>query len=260
MKYLNELNEIRNLINAISSSDNYASKLDDEELSDGVTYLKTKDTGLSCDIIVDCGETYKLYNHPLCVYIVNGNDVEPVVVSSTPFSPKGKSVPTDVASFIQNCLSTLTGFANLKIDGGDFYDVIEGYKEARIEEAPRLVVEMSNYGPDKTGLPIWVYVDDTNSYLKSGHNGSYRMKFQQDKDVKNPRLWMPITIPDLTILEKDNIPPCKESSKNINLVLQWAKGNLNLLIQLRDGEITGADFKQSMKTMAEIKVIIDSEC
>ena len=52
----------------------YAQTLQDEELTEGVTYLHQRDTGLPCDIIVDCGKTYEYYNHPLCLYIVNGNN------------------------------------------------------------------------------------------------------------------------------------------------------------------------------------------
>ena len=121
------------------------------------------------------------------------------------------------------------------------------------------VTEMSNYGPDKTGLPIWVYIDDTNSYLNSGHNGSYRMKFQQDKDISNPRMWMPIAIPSMEIMDNGNLPPIKIPQKHVNLVLTWANGNLELLERLRDGLINGVEFKQQMKTMKEIEVMTASE-
>lgn len=258
MKYEEEIKEIREMMDSISNTGIYARKLDDEELSDGVTYLYTKDTGLSKDIIVDSAETYKYFNHPLCIYVVEDNNVFPIVVSQTPFTPFKQKVSPDIIMFVQHFASTLKELADMDIDSGDFFDMIEQYRD-NLQQPKKMVIEMSNYGPDKTGLPIWVYVDDTGSYLNSGHNGSYRMKFQQDKGIKNPRLWMPIMLPDMIIMD-GNVPPCKEPQKNVNLVLKWAKGNLELLLKLRDKEITGREFKEQMKTMREITVITDSEC
>lgn len=48
----------------------------------------------------------------------------------------------------------------MEIDGSDFFDGIEEYKENKLLERS-IISEKSNYGPDKTGLPISVYVDDT---------------------------------------------------------------------------------------------------
>ena len=60
-----------------------------------------------------------------------------------------------------------------KISGDEFFDLID-------KNQLSLVGEMSILSPDKTGLDIFVYVDDTGSFNTSGHNGSYRIKFQQD--------------------------------------------------------------------------------
>ena len=257
-----EITEIREMLDnftrLVNKQNNYAKTVNDEELKEGVTYLSKKDTGLSEDIIVDCGETYKIYNHKLCLYIVKNNEVYPVLISDNPISPTGAALPLDIERFIRDEVEVLVKFANMEIDGGDFFDAIKNWK-LKTKSSYGLVVEMSNYGPDKTGLPVWVYVDDTGSYLRSGHNGSYRIKFQQDKSIKNPRLWMPITIPGLEVLEKSKVPPCKEPSKNVEMVIKWAKYNLPSLIKLRDGEITGAEFKEQMITMDEIAVLMDSE-
>ena len=63
------------------SEGKYASTLQDEELTEGVTYLYAKNTGLPFDIIVDCGRTYEYYGHPLCLYIVNGDNVIPINIT-----------------------------------------------------------------------------------------------------------------------------------------------------------------------------------
>ena len=250
--------EINNYLAKNIVAEGYAKTLQDEELTEGVTYLHQRDTGLPCDIIVDCGKTYECYNHPLCLYVVNGNNVYPVdIVKDTTSSLE---IPSEIVMFIKDNYDSLCAFANMEIDGPEFFDIIESYKNSHTYHySASYVTEMSNYGPDKTGLPIWVYIDDTNSYLNSGHNGSYRMKFQQDKDVSNPRMWMPIAIPSMEIMDNGNLPPIKIPQKHVNLVLTWVNGNLELLERLRDGLINGVEFKQQMKTMKEIEVMTASE-
>lgn len=236
---------------------NCARKRSDKELSHGVTFLKDTDTGLSCDIIVDCGERYKKFNHPLCIYVVNGDEVVPVTVSEFPKTEEMNKVPIDVISFIIDNATLLKEFADMNISGPKFFNAIDSYMESK--EKRGIVVEMSNYGPDDTGLPIWVYVDDTDSYIRSGHNGSYRIKFQQDKDIKDPERWMPVTIPGLKIMKSKNVPPCKEPKRNVNKVILWAKYNTDLLLKLKNKEITGKAFAKSMFTLKDIKVILKSE-
>ena len=63
------------------SEGKYASTLQNEELTEGVTYRYAKNTGLPFDIIVDCGRTYEYYGHPLCLYIVNGDNVMPINIT-----------------------------------------------------------------------------------------------------------------------------------------------------------------------------------
>ena len=138
------------------------------------------------------------------------------------------------------------------------YNEIKHYRQAKT--APlHMVVEMATYGPEQTGLPVKVYVDDTKSYMRSGHNQSYRFKYQQDTNISNPRQWIPVTIPDLQIMNNGKLPPSVIQQRKVNLVLQWAKGNMNLLLQLRDDKINGEYFKENMKTLDEIKVIITSD-
>lgn len=67
---------------------------------------------------------------------------------------------------------------------------------------------------------------------------------------------MPITIPGLKIMEKGNIPPCKIPQKHVNMVLKWAKGNTELLLKLKNKEITPTEFNNSFKRMEEIEVIL----
>lgn len=259
MRYNEEIEEIRSMMNTISSpQDNYPKTIYDEELSEGVTYLTRKDTDLSVDIIVDSGETYKVYSHPLCLFVVDGDIVHPVTISHKPSSNNGYNIPQDVINFIEQNFVVLIEFANLKIDGSKFFNAIREWKREKDNQV-HIVAEMSTYSPESTGLPVWVYVDDTGSYLNSGHNGSYRIKFQQDKEIKNPRLWMPIALPSLEIMDKETVPPCTIPQRKVNKVIEWAKGNLELLIKLRDKEISGTDFEARMLKMKDIKVLLDSK-
>lgn len=259
MKHRDEINEIRDMIDVMKPSNNvnFSHTIYDEELTEGVTYLSKNDTGLSSDVIVDTGETYKYSNHPLCLYVVDGKNVHPVSITEVPSSFDGYNVPNDIIIFIRQNLNTLIEVADLKIDGYEFFERIEEWEKS--DHGVSFIAEMSTFPPQKTGLPVYVYIDDTGSYKNSGHNQSYRMKFQQDKDITNPRKWLPIAIPSLEIMDKDTVPSCTIPKRDVNMVLEWAKANLELLLDLRDGKITGEYFKKNMLKIENIKVILSSQ-
>jgi predicted nucleotidyltransferase len=110
------------------STENFARSIDDEKLTECVTYLTREQTNLSKDIIVDTGATYKHYKYPLCLYVVTGETVIPVTVSSNPKVYGDRdNVPSDVIQFIINNKTLLEDVANITIDSWDFYDGIEKY-------------------------------------------------------------------------------------------------------------------------------------
>lgn len=49
------------------------------------------------------------------------------------------------------------------------------------------------------------------------------------------------------------------TAKKVKKVTEWAKGNLDLLLKLRDMEISGAEFEEQMLKMSDIKVLLDSQ-
>ena len=109
------------------SEGKYASTLQDEELTEGVTYLYAKNTRLPFDIIVDCGRTYEYYGHPLCLYIiVNGDNVIPINITKS--IKHSSECPIEIAMFIQDNYNALCAFADMEIDGPDFFDIIKDYK------------------------------------------------------------------------------------------------------------------------------------
>ncbi len=85
-----------------------------------------KNTGLPFDIIVDCGRTYEYCGHPLCLYIVNGDNVIPINITKN--IKHSSECPIEIAMFIQDNYNALCAFANMEIDGPDFFDIIKDYK------------------------------------------------------------------------------------------------------------------------------------
>lgn len=127
------LRNVNSLVRANIVAEGYAKTLQDEELTEGVTYLHQRDTGLPCDIIVDCGKTYEYYNHPLCLYVVNGNNVYPVdIVKDTTSSLE---IPSEIIMFIKDNYDSLCAFANMEIDGPEFFDIVESYKNSHTSKS-----------------------------------------------------------------------------------------------------------------------------
>lgn len=143
--------EIDKYLENETSKNGYAKNLQDEELTEGVTYLHIEETGLPYDIIVDCGKTYEFYNHPLCLYIVNGNDVIPIDITED--INVSSNCPPEIVMFIKDNYGALCAFANMEIDGPDFFDIIKDYKQkVNSYQYSTLIAEMSNYGLDKNGI------------------------------------------------------------------------------------------------------------
>ncbi|MBP5723968.1 MAG: hypothetical protein J6X18_10415 [Bacteroidales bacterium] len=249
-----ELNEIvRKITNEVyqklNEATNYASKLCDNELND-YTYLSAKDTGLPYEIYVDSGQAYKRNKHPLCLYVVRGKNLTPVTISYTPVCLGRLADSKKVKDFIIRNYWALKQYADMDMDSGEFYDSID------FTYAQEFLFEMGNLKPKLTGLPVIVWIDETQAYKRSNHNQSYRMKFQQDKDLKDYYSWMPLLLPSLEIHESDKIPPCKISQDEVNLVIRWAKLNIVGLMLLKDAKISGRDFKRDyMVDVDGVKVI-----
>ena len=135
MKIIKEIKDILKSIRHIKENasifGNCAKTRDDEELMEGVTFLDKKFTKLPCNIIVDTGETYKYYNHPLCLYVVDGDNVIPVTIESQPRIKEGYKVPPEVLPFIMDNITALTDVANFKISGSQFFDSIRMYLKGK---------------------------------------------------------------------------------------------------------------------------------
>lgn len=108
----------------------YSSRITDVELTECVTYLHERETGLPCDVIVDTGESYKEYHHPLCLYVVEGEKVIPVdIVGDMEAVPDG--VPSEILGFIRDNYDTLCLVADMEIDGYEFFDRLGEWAASR---------------------------------------------------------------------------------------------------------------------------------
>lgn len=245
-----ELTEIiKRVVNEVFENSNYASKLSDSELED-FTYLSKTDTSLPYEIFVDSGQGYKRNRHPLCLYIVHGQNLIPVTVSETPICYGRVEKSKIIKDFVKRNYWALRQYADMEISSPEFYDSIDATL------AQSMLNEMGNYYFQDTGLPVIVWVDETQAYKRSPHNKSYRMKFQQDKDLKDQHSWMPLMLPSLEIHENDKIPPCKISKDEVDLVIKWAKLNIQGLMLLKDAKISGKDFKRDyMVDVNGVKVV-----
>ena len=56
---------------------------------------------------------------------------------------------------------------------------------------------------------------------------------------------MPILIPELELHPQDNLPPCKIPQWKVNKVFDWINLNMDGLMKLKDGLITGNVFKKT---------------
>lgn len=125
-----ELNLLRERLIEEGHQLGYASRITDIELTECVTYLHSEETNLPCDIIVDTEETYKVFCHPLCLYVVEGEKVIPVdVVREIETVPDG--VPAEIIGFIRDNYDTLCLVADMKIDGFGFFDRIEAWASGK---------------------------------------------------------------------------------------------------------------------------------
>jgi hypothetical protein len=99
----------------------------DKELSFGVSYIPSYETNLPCDIIVDTSGVYRHYNHPLCLFVVDGENVIPVTIEEIPKAKGSYDIPISLSLFIVDNLEHLVSTANPMADTGDLYDAIENY-------------------------------------------------------------------------------------------------------------------------------------
>lgn len=265
--YKQEINEITDILNTIRNSnglstDNFPKTLGNEEFTENYTCLKGETTGLPCLATFDTGEQYKYYKHPLAMFIINGSiqdkntPVIPVTIEDSPKVFGDIAFSQEVCNFIKRNKQLLIDAANLDIDGADFVDgiIADREKQNRINnDQYSSVCEMSTLKPETTGLPVWIYVDDTQAFMRSGHSGSYRIKYQPKNGSKNPRDWLPIIIPSCKPVIKTN------DKKLEKQVIEWAKLNMDLLLKIRDMQINISEFKNKMHKINNEKVIFDSE-
>ena len=104
------------------------------------------------------------------------------------------------------------------------------------------LMEMSVLRKHETGLPVNIWVDEGQPYIQGGH--WKRIKFQNDKaDHPDSNSMIPMSIsekPEVKVKKYDL------SEQDINLIKQFVKINLDILLKLGDS-IGIVEFAKQMK-------------
>jgi hypothetical protein len=106
--------------------------------------------------------------------------------------------------------------------------------------------EMSGLRKRDSGLPVNLWLDDSEHYRRTGH--WKRIKFQGDHgDKANPGNMFNMTISENPeIMPKSAVTQIKLSAKEIEKIRQFVKNNYKLLSKLADQDITVFDFFKKM--------------
>ena len=216
----------------------------------GYTRLSSKETGLKNDIFVDDSSLYQEYNHPLWLYVLNGNDdiydVIPISISYNPQilmkNPKLNFSRNDLRKifiFIKKNKKALDDCANGFIDSFELIDKIRPINN--INES--ILFEMANLMPSTTKLATSIWLDP--GHKDNVKHNTPRIKFKGIPSEKGISNLIPISIEDEPHILVDN-PIIELSSKEMQQLKKFIRLNKDNLIALYNNEITISDFKKLM--------------
>ena len=130
----------------------------------------------------------------------------------------------------------------------NFDDILEEShmmtKEENLRENQKYahLMEMSVLRKHETGLPVNIWVDEGQTYKLGGH--WKRIKFQDDKaDHPDSNSMIPMSISENP---KVNVKNYKLPEQDINLIKQFVKINLDILLKLGDS-IGIVEFTKQMR-------------
>jgi len=234
---------------------------DDMELYEYLCLDKIR-TNLPMRIFVDDGGAYKRHGHPLWLYICNGYSSEspvlPVLISRSPSIPLARyhlNVSEQdlrkVFRFIRENYDLIWDLANDKIVNTEFKKTMKPLTES-FGRNRMSINEMSKLTTDITKLPVDIWVDEIESFRKSGHYK--RIKFPARKDVKTSRGYSSLSITDEP--QCFNIPPKNDlTNATIQALKNFVKKYKFELSNLTSDE----NFQQTGKgiTLDEFKIILN---
>jgi hypothetical protein len=91
------------------------------------------------------------------------------------------------------------------------------------------LMEMSKLTRDETGLPVDIWIDEGNTFIKSGHGK--RIKFQGDKSNQNTNNWIPLTINENPQIPIKNVKHNLDN-KDLNMIKEFVITNYEALNKL----------------------------
>ena len=206
-------------------------------------WLKPNVTNLNVDIFVDDGGSYKRNNHYLLLFARNGYDKS--VSDFIPFSISNQPIILDdnidyhityndifaIQDFICANLKPLIELANSQISHSDFLNSIK-IPSYSIAENKVTINEMATLRSNDSKLPMDIWLDEGGTF--QGH--APRLKFRASNEQKTTREFSSMLLTNPPTIENmpDNSPL---KSKDIKKLKQFVVNNLELLLQLANGQI-----------------------
>ena len=228
-------------------------------------YLDGEQMGLPLNMYVDCGQAYRLDNHPLWLYLTwrdNESEIKdcvpvsisenPCVMTSEPDFPLPKTLWDEVVRFIRINRKNLSDLADYIIHS---YPFMLRMRECLKEDRPSIHLENASYplydmelaeylylSPEQTGLGVDVFIDDREGCAERLHplwmyfrnNYTHAYNFLPVSVEENPKLMLEDVRLDIV-------------SADMNLVIEFVKLNRKILEDLAVGNIQNVDVLKLVK-------------
>lgn len=230
MKHEKEISEIRNMINIVESN-TFPTNQPDEFYN--FAGLSKERTGLSVNIFLDQSQSYKVYNHPLWVYITNGYsdnaDYIPISVDDLKVHCNNKDLKlyqsdlNQVLCFILLYKQEIYDIANENYELLDFIDTLKHKQTSQnlISEERKLLTEMAKVSPAQTGLPFTIWIGTNNKEHFVG------VKFQPNNSETISSKFPEVSVPDCEVVSNR-----KFEQWRLKYVIALIRANSQKLIEL----------------------------
>jgi hypothetical protein len=225
-----------------------------EEEMDDFHVMRKKLTGLPVNIFIDNAYSYQYGKHQLWMYFQNdyydkapnnNGNLLPISVESNPkllVNPSMLKISESdlniLIKFVKLNRVILVKMANMKIDDRVFYRNMDANRSKLKESVDRmLLTEMAKtIGGNITGLPVTIWLDETQQYLRGGHGPRIKFHAVKGEQPNTHNNFGSMSISDnpevMSIPRNANI-----SSWEIELIKKFVIYNKDLLLKLINNEI-----------------------
>lgn len=230
-KHIQEINEIRELINTYSYGENYRIKRIQEKEFINFAGITKDIAGLPVNIFLDQCASYVKFKHPFWLYFSNSYcddddlipiNIEDLKVWADPNEIKiYQSDLTEILCFILKYKKELYDITNDRMDVVDFCNQLIYSDASAINEDKQLLTELSRITTKLTGLPFDVWIGPNTKQHFVG------VKFPPNAQTTNTNEYAEMSIDDYKI---HSSKPCEQW--RVNYVKALIDANRNKLIDL----------------------------